>query len=64
MAKGLRRSRHLVAPGQGHNVIGRGCLPRLLARFIDTLETDALDAGCVAAMGATPFFLDYNGARP
>lgn len=64
VAKGLRRSRHLVAPGQGHNVIGRGCLPRLLARFIDTLETDALDAGCVAAMGATPFFLDYNGARP
>ncbi|WP_313913927.1 alpha/beta hydrolase [Tahibacter sp.] len=64
VAKGLSRSRHLVAPGQGHNVIGRGCIPRLLARFIDKLETDTLDAGCVGDMGATPFFLDYNGASP
>lgn len=64
VAKNLERARHLVAPGQGHNVIGRGCLPRLAARFVDRLETDALDAGCVAAMGATPFFLDYNGASP
>lgn len=64
VAKGLSRSRHLVAPGQGHNVIGRGCLPRLVARFVDTLETDTLDAGCIADMGPTPFFLDYNGASP
>lgn len=64
VAKGLRRARHLVAPGQGHNVIGRGCMPRLFARFIDTLEIDKLDAGCIAEMGATPFFLDYNGASP
>ncbi|WP_257385260.1 alpha/beta hydrolase [Tahibacter caeni] len=64
VAKSLSRARHLVAPGQGHNVIGRGCVPRLFARFVDTLETDKLDAGCIAEMGATPFFLDYNGASP
>lgn len=64
VTKGLSRARHLVAPGQGHNVIGRGCLPRVLGRFVDTLETDKLDAGCIAEMGATPFFLDYNGASP
>jgi pimeloyl-ACP methyl ester carboxylesterase len=64
VAKGLSRARHLVAPGQGHNVIGRGCMPRLVARFIETLETADLDAGCIADMGATPFFLDYNGASP
>ncbi|HSX60169.1 MAG TPA: alpha/beta fold hydrolase [Tahibacter sp.] len=62
--KGLSRARHLVAPGQGHNVIGRGCLPRLVARFVDRLETADLDAGCIAEMGPTPFFLDYNGASP
>jgi pimeloyl-ACP methyl ester carboxylesterase len=62
--KGLSRARHLVAPGQGHNVVGRGCMPRLVARFIDKLDTDALDAGCIAEMGAAPFFLDYNGASP
>lgn len=63
-ARGLSRSRHLVAPGQGHNVIGRGCMPRLVARFVDKLETSDLDAGCIADMGPTPFFLDYNGASP
>ena len=62
--KGLSRARHLVAPGQGHNVIGRGCMPRLVKRFLEKLETDQLDAGCVADLGATPFFLDYNGAAP
>lgn len=64
VAKGLSRSRHLVAPGQGHNVIGRGCMSRLVGRFLDTLETAELDAGCIADFGATPFFLDYNGASP
>jgi pimeloyl-ACP methyl ester carboxylesterase len=64
VAKGLSRSRHLVAPGQGHNVIGRGCMPRLVARFVEKLETAELDAGCIADLGVTPFFLDYNGASP
>ena len=62
--KGLSKGRHLVAPGQGHNVIGRGCMPRLVKRFIEKLETDQLDAGCIAELGPTPFFLDFNGAAP
>ncbi|MBL8300676.1 MAG: alpha/beta fold hydrolase [Rhodanobacteraceae bacterium] len=64
VARGLSHARHLVAPGQGHNVIGRGCIPRLVARFIEKLETAELDAGCIADLGPTPFFLDYNGASP
>lgn len=64
VVKGLSRSRHLVAPGQGHLVLGRGCVPRLVARFLDELQTETLDAGCIGDMGATPFFLDYNGASP
>ncbi|TDR47772.1 TAP-like protein [Tahibacter aquaticus] len=64
VAKNLSRARHLVAPGQGHNVMGRGCLPRLLGKFVDSLQTTELDAGCIASLGATPFFLDYNGASP
>ncbi|HJU39838.1 MAG TPA: alpha/beta hydrolase, partial [Tahibacter sp.] len=64
VAKNLTRARHLVAAGQGHNVIGRGCMPRVVKRFIDTLETAELEAGCIADFGATPFFLDYSGAAP
>ncbi|WP_300615938.1 alpha/beta hydrolase, partial [Dokdonella sp.] len=49
--KGLPNGRQLVAAGQGHSVMGRGCLPKLAARFVDTLETKALDAGCIADFG-------------
>lgn len=62
--KGLAHGRHLVALGQGHNVIGRGCLPRVVKRFVEELETDKLEAGCIADFGAAPFFLGYNGAAP
>jgi pimeloyl-ACP methyl ester carboxylesterase len=62
--KGLPNGRLLIARGQGHNVMGRGCLPRLVARFVDTLDAKALDAGCVANLGPVPAFIDYNGAAP
>jgi len=62
--KGLTNGRLLVATGQGHSVMGRGCLPRLVARFVETLDAKKLDAGCVADFGSVPAFLDYNGAAP
>lgn len=64
IARSLSNSRHLVAPGQGHIVMMRGCLPRLLAEFVDEADAAALDAGCVDRLGALPFFLDYNGFGP
>lgn len=60
----LRRARALVVPGQGHSVIGAGCMPRLVQRFVETLDAQALDADCLQHLGPTPAFLDYNGAGP
>src|SRR5690606_3161524 len=37
VAATLSRARHLTLRGQGHNVIGVGCTPKLAARFIETL---------------------------
>lgn len=62
--KGLPNGRQLVAAGQGHSVMARGCLPKLVARFVDRLETKTLDAGCIAEFGPTPAFIDFNGAAP
>jgi len=62
--KGLPNGRLLVAKGQGHSVLGRGCLPRLASRFVESLDTKKLDAGCIADFGPTPAFIDYNGAGP
>jgi pimeloyl-ACP methyl ester carboxylesterase len=64
IAQSLSNSRHLIAPGQGHIVMTRGCLPRLVAEFVDDADGKALDASCVERLGAMPFFLDYNGFAP
>lgn len=64
VAKTLSNSRVLVAKGQGHTPMGVGCTPRLLAKFVDTLEPSALDAACLDSLGDTPFFLDYQGPAP
>ncbi len=62
--KHLGNARQIVAKGQGHNVIGRGCIPKLVGRFMDTLDPRALDTSCTDALGPTPAFIDFNGAAP
>ncbi|HLK70794.1 MAG TPA: alpha/beta fold hydrolase [Steroidobacteraceae bacterium] len=60
----LPRGRQLIARGQGHAVIGAGCLPRLVQRFVETLDARDLDARCLAELAPTPAFIDYDGAPP
>ncbi len=62
--RGLGDARLLIAPGQGHNVIGAGCMPRLVRRFIEHLQPRKLDAQCLSALKPTAPFLDYNGGAP
>jgi pimeloyl-ACP methyl ester carboxylesterase len=62
--KGLSNARLLVAKGQGHNVIGRGCIPRLVDDFVAGLEPRQLEAGCIDALGPVPAFIDFNGPSP
>lgn len=62
--EGLSDGRLLVARGQGHNVIGRGCIPKLVGDFVDKLSPKSLDAKCIDELGPTPAFLDFNGASP
>ena len=61
---GLPHARQLIATGQGHSVIGAGCMPRLVQRFVETRETGELDAHCLAALGPVPAFINYDGASP
>lgn len=63
-AKTLSNSRHLIARGRGHTVLWRGCVPRLAAKFVDTLKPAALDAACMDAFGNTPAFTSYQGPQP
>lgn len=60
----LPNGRHLVAPGQGHNVMVAGCAPRLVARFIDRADAKALDASCLERLAPPPPLLGAYGWAP
>jgi pimeloyl-ACP methyl ester carboxylesterase len=62
--KGLPNGRHFILKGQGHNVVARGCMPRLLDQFIDKADAKALDARCLDRLAPLPVFVGFNGATP
>lgn len=64
VVKNLRNGRLLILRGQGHNVIPVGCMPKLMARFIDTADAKALDASCLDKLPYSPPFTSYNGWEP
>ena len=64
VAKSLPNGRHLVLRGQGHNVIGVGCMPKLMAQFIDSADARKIDAKCLAKLAYTPPFTGFYGWEP
>lgn len=64
IAETLSNSLHLVAPGQGHGVLLRGCTYRLATEFVDRGTLEGLDTGCVGNLRPAPFFLSYTGPKP
>ena len=64
VAQGLPNARHLVLPGQGHSVLGTGCMPKLFAQFIETADASALDASCLERLSAQPPFAGNYGWEP
>ena len=62
--RGLGNAKQILAKGQGHNVIGRGCIPKLVGEFVDKLNPKTLDVKCADALGPTPALIDFNGAAP
>jgi len=64
VVKTLPRGRALMLRGQGHNVIGAGCMPKLFAQFLDTADAKGLDAECLEKLAYTPPFTSFNGWGP
>ncbi|TAK38865.1 MAG: alpha/beta hydrolase [Lysobacteraceae bacterium] len=60
----LPNARLLVLKGQGHNVIGAGCMPKLFAQFIATTDAKGLDAKCLDDLAYVPPFTSFNGWEP
>lgn len=60
----LPRGRLLEVAGQGHGLLGVGCMPRLVGEFIRTLDARGLDARCLEVLAPLPVFVDANGPQP
>ena len=65
VASHLPRSRHFVVPGAGHITFMRGCVPEMVAAFLQRASADGLDGSCLTALSRPPFFTSYTGpVRP
>jgi pimeloyl-ACP methyl ester carboxylesterase len=63
-AVGLTRHRHLELKGEGHGQLATGCMPIILADFLDSAAPERLDASCLARHMPEPFFLSMTGPAP
>jgi pimeloyl-ACP methyl ester carboxylesterase len=64
VSENLSRSLHLVAPGQGHSVTGRGCTGDLVSEFIIAGHFDELETDCLGQLEASPWFMSLTGPNP
>lgn len=65
--EGLSNSHHFIAPGQGHGVIARGCIPRVVAHFVAEGDIDSTiksEDGCIDRQRAMKFFVNSMGPEP
>jgi pimeloyl-ACP methyl ester carboxylesterase len=63
-ARELTHARHLIVGGEGHGQVVTGCVPKLMADFLDTAEPGTLDASCLARHRPAPFFVGLTGPAP
>jgi pimeloyl-ACP methyl ester carboxylesterase len=63
-ADGLSNSVHVIGRGQGHGLVGVGCVPRVLRSFLENPAPSSLDASCLELEPPTPFFLTLLGPAP
>lgn len=64
MQRHFTRSRHVIVPAAAHNASFTGCVPDLIAHFIDRGDADGLDIACAAQPAWPPFVLGVSGSRP
>jgi hypothetical protein len=54
----------IVGEDQGHGLAGVGCVPRIIADFIDAASLADVATDCVQDAFVMPFFVDYTGPTP
>lgn len=55
---------HVIVPGAAHNTSTTGCVPDLIARFVEQGGAEGIDASCVRKVRRPPFVIDPSGTAP
>lgn len=63
-AEQLSNSKHIVVPGHGHGISYLGCVPIIMAKFIENASLENLRNDCLEKQEPDPFFIDFNGPAP
>ena len=63
-ASGLSRHKHLILNGEGHGQVATGCVPKLMAEFLDAALPEKVDATCLEQHRPAPFFVSMAGPSP
>ncbi|MFT3755554.1 MAG: alpha/beta fold hydrolase [Pseudoxanthomonas sp.] len=64
VVKSLLNGRLFVLRGQGHSVLGAGCMPKLFAQFVEKTDAKALDGKCLDQLNYVAPFTSFNGSEP
>lgn len=64
VAAHLEDHQHIVVEDFGHGVASIGCMPTLIARFLENPEGSPVDLSCLRKLKPDPFFIDFNGPSP
>ena len=62
--KTLANSAHFVVPGVGHGASAEGCVPQLMAKFIEKGSLAGIDPGCLKPLRRPPSFVTFAGPPP
>ena len=62
--RSFKNARHFVVAGQGHGQLAIGCMPRIIASFIDRGSAADLDADCIGNIAPAPFMLSRTAPGP
>lgn len=64
LLEGLEQARHIIVPHRGHHVGTTGCMPRVIAQFVESAQPDSLQVNCLNRLETVPVFVNVNGPSP
>ena len=64
MSRRFRDYQHVLVPGAAHNASFTGCVPEIIATFLDRGVAHPIDAGCASQVPLPPIVTGDNGGRP